>query len=427
MELRLPYGKETIPARLPDGRVLRVMHSRLDEYRPGLSQEELVDRSLASPIGTPPLAELARGKKRVVLLASDHTRPVPSKILIPRMLAEIRRGNPQAEVTILIATGCHRGTTREELAQKFGPEILEQERIEIHDCWDDANMVKIGVLPSGGDLVINRLAAEADLLVAEGFIEPHFFAGFSGGRKSVLPGVAARRAVYYNHNAAFIDDPHSRAGILEGNPIHRDMIYAARKAELAFIVNVVINSKKEIVASFAGDCEEAHLAGTRFVDEMVAEDPVPAEIVLTTNNGYPLDQNAYQAVKCMCTAEATCPAGGVIIAVSKCDDGAGGDEFYRTFQEDPSAANILAGFRRRSASETVEDQWQSQIFARILASHTIIFISDLPEQMVRDLHMIPAASVEEALLLADQALGKEDAGICVIPEGVTTMIRPPRM
>ncbi len=424
MRVALPYGKTKLEADLPEDRILKVMHSRLDGCRPAASGEELVRQSLERPIGSMPLAELAEGKKKVVLLASDHTRPVPSRIIVPQMLSEIRRRNPDAEVMILIATGCHRGTRREELEQKFGPEIMAREHIVIHDCRDDANLVKIGTLPSGGDLIINRMAAEADLLVAEGFIEPHFFAGYSGGRKSVLPGVAAREAVYYNHNAAFIDDPGSRAGILEGNPIHRDMIYAARKANLAFIVNVVINSEKQIVASFAGDCEAAHLEGTRFLHGLAAERPVPADIVITTNNGYPLDQNAYQAVKSMCTAEATCREGGVIIVAAQCCDGVGGDSFYRTFRENPSAEAILEDFRRRAPCETVEDQWQSQIFARILSKHTVILISDLPDTVVRELHMIPAGTVEEALAEADRLLRQERAQICVIPEGISTMICP---
>ena len=148
------------------------------------------------------------------------------------MLAQIRKGNPNANITILIATGCHRGTTLAELEDKFGREVVQREHIVVHDCEDTDSLVKLGTLPSGGDLIINKLAVEADLLVSEGFIEPHFFAGFSGGRKSVLPGIAARSTVMYNHNADFIDSPYARTGILENNPIHKDMVYAARAAKL---------------------------------------------------------------------------------------------------------------------------------------------------------------------------------------------------
>ena len=239
--LEFPFGKATLGLDLPDARLRAVLTSGLHAYTPEADGETLVRRAMEHPIGTAPLAELARGKKKVVILASDHTRPVPSKVIIPQMLAEVRRGNPDADITILIATGCHRETTRDELVAKFGADIVQNEKIYIHDCDDVAMLTSIGTLPSGGACIVNRLAVEADLLLAEGFIEPHFFAGYSGGRKSVLPGVCSRTTVLANHCAEFIDSPFARTGVLEGNPIHRDMMWAARRAGLAYIVNVVIN------------------------------------------------------------------------------------------------------------------------------------------------------------------------------------------
>jgi nickel-dependent lactate racemase len=255
-----PYGKEILSYNIPDHRFRGEMVSRMHHYRAGRDEETLVRDSLEHPVGTPRLSALAEGKKNIVLIASDHTRPVPSKVIVPQMLAEIRRGSPSADITILVATGCHRETTRAELEHKFGAEIMGREKIVIHDC-DSPDMVCLGKLPSGGDLVINRLAVEADLLTAEGFIEPHFFAGFSGGRKSVLPGIAGRQTVVYNHNAEFIDHPRARTGVIEGNPIHVDMLYAARRAALAFICNVVINAEKKVVYAASGDCDLAHREG----------------------------------------------------------------------------------------------------------------------------------------------------------------------
>ncbi|MEE1200988.1 MAG: lactate racemase domain-containing protein, partial [Christensenellales bacterium] len=173
---------------------------------------ELVREALANPVGAPKLSELSAGKDRVVIIASDHTRPVPSKAIIPPMLDEIRRGNPEADIAILIATGCHRDPTEDELREKFGEAVASKEKIVIHHCADEANLVEIGTLPSGGPLKINRIAWEADLLVSEGFIEPHFFAGFSGGRKSVLPGIAARESVLANHCSEFVNHPKARTG-----------------------------------------------------------------------------------------------------------------------------------------------------------------------------------------------------------------------
>ncbi len=189
--INLPYGKEYINATIPDERLAGVLTSKLHGYKPEVSEETLIRDALANPVDCAPLYELARGKNKIVIIASDHTRPVPSKVIIPPMLEEIRRGNPDADITILIATGCHRGTTIGELREKFGDEIVNNEKIIVHDCADKDNLVNIGTLPSGGTLSINRLAHEADLLVSEGFIEPHFFAGFSGGRKSVLPVLQA--------------------------------------------------------------------------------------------------------------------------------------------------------------------------------------------------------------------------------------------
>ena len=263
-EFRIPYGKGEICCEIPDERLLGVLRSGITEYRPEGTPDELTERAMACSIASSSLCELAKGKKKVVLIASDHTRPVPSRVIVPKMLREIRKGNPEAEITILIATGCHRGTTAEELTAKFGEEIVRNEHIVVHDC-DKSEMVRLGVLPSGQPLIVNRLAADADLLVAEGFIEPHFFAGYSGGRKSVLPGVVAREVVLGNHNGAFIDDPHSRTGVLEGNRIHEDMLYAAKKVGLAYIVNVVLNAEHEVIYAVAGDVEKAHEAGCAFL------------------------------------------------------------------------------------------------------------------------------------------------------------------
>ena len=213
MLVSIPYGRTHLTAEISQDRIQAVLKSNLENYVPALGQTELVEAALAAPIGSDTLENLVAGKENIVLIASDHTRPVPSKVLVPPMLRAIRRGNPDAKITILIATGCHRGTTKDELIEKFGPEIVANEHIVIHDCAAEEEMVTIGTLPSGGTLRINRIAAEADLLISEGFIEPHFFAGFSGGRKSVLPGIAAKETVYWNHNAEFIASDLARTGI----------------------------------------------------------------------------------------------------------------------------------------------------------------------------------------------------------------------
>jgi len=422
LHLQLPYGKGTMPLDIEKSRVRDVLLSGIHHYTPEATQEELVARAMEAPIGSPALWKLAKGKKKITIIASDHTRPVPSKLLMPPLLEQIRRGNPDAQITILIATGCHRDTTREELVSKFGSEIVEKEHIVVHNCDDTGNMCLLGILPSGGECWVNRVAVEADLLVAEGFIEPHFFAGFSGGRKSVLPGIAGRSTVLANHCSEFIADPASRAGSLAENPIHKDMLWAARKAGLAFVLNVVLDENKQAIYAVAGDTVAAHKAGCDFLDSLCGVESAAADIVITTNGGYPLDQNIYQAVKGMTAAEACVNPGGVIIMLAQSGDGHGGEDFCRELMAGDDMQVLMQNILRRDRDQTVPDQWQAQILIRVLQRARVIYISDAPDELVRSLHMIPAHSVAEAMELAGQLLGNEDAQITVIPDGIGVIV-----
>lgn len=421
MRLNIPYGKSTLDLDIEESlveRVLKPSHAAVT-----MSGERLVEEAMLSPIGSERLDKLAQGKKRVVIICSDHTRPVPSRVLVPRLLSEIRRGNPEADVTLLIATGCHRGTTTAELEAKFGEDILRNEKIVIHDCDDEENLVSIGTLPSGSECRINRLAAEADLLVSEGFIEPHFFAGYSGGRKSVLPGIASRQTVLANHCSEFISSPFSRTGVLEGNPIHRDMVWAAKQAKLRFILNVVLGEGNRILAAFAGDFIDAHAEGCSFVRRLCSVETVPADVVVTSNNGYPLDQNVYQAVKGMTAAEAAVKQGGVIIIAAKSNDGHGGNAFYEMACRCRDPEGLLREIRARERHQTVPDQWQAQIFARVLSRAKVVYVSDCKPEMIRAMNMIPAETMQEAMLLAETIIGNDRPKVVVIPDGVSVIVK----
>jgi len=420
--IKLPYGRKFLELDIPEDRLEGILESKAHTFRTELSEREIVKNALKNPIDSPRLMELAKGKENIVIISSDHTRPVPSKIIMPLLLEEIRSGNPKAHITILIATGCHRPSTKQELLDKFGSEIVDHEKMVIHDSQDKNNLVTLGTLPSGGELIINKLAAKADLLIAEGFIEPHFFAGFSGGRKSILPGIASKTTVLANHCSEFIADDRARAGVLDGNPIHKDMIFAAEKAKLAFIINVVIDSEKKIINAFAGQYNTAHIKGTQFVAKIAGVKAKPADIVITTNGGYPLDQNIYQAVKGMTTAEATCKEGGVIIIAAECSDGHGGQVFYDTFANESSVSKIMDKFMKTGRNETITDQWQSQIFARILLKYSVIMVTSAPKEMVEGLHMKWAPSLEEAIKMADEILKNKKSKITVIPDGVSVIV-----
>ena len=225
--ISIPYSTSTVDLHIEEENLKAVIEAGAHGDEAQQSEEELVQEALAHPIGSKKLSELAVGKKKVVIVTSDHTRAVPSKITLPLELREIRKGNPDAEITILIATGLHRATTQEEQRRMFGDAIVDHERIVVNDAYETADFVDMGRLPSGAVFYVNKLAAECDLLICEGFIEPHFFAGFSGGRKSILPGICSQETVKINHSYQAVASPYARAGILEQNPIHEDMLDAA--------------------------------------------------------------------------------------------------------------------------------------------------------------------------------------------------------
>ncbi len=416
--IRIPYGKSFIEY---DEGGAPVLTSRIGELKAAGSGVEIVRAAMAEPIDSLRLRELARGKKNCVVIVSDHTRPVPSRDILPPMLEELRAGSPDIEVTLLVATGFHRPTSMKELEDKLGKEIMESCRVVVHDCRDGSSNVEIGTLPSGAPCVIDRLAVETELLVAEGFIEPHFFAGFSGGRKSVLPGVADQVTVLGNHCSRFIDSPFARTGVLDGNPIHEDMLAAAEMAKLAFIVNVVIDEEKKTVAAFAGNFRTAHRRGCDYMLDYFKVAPVPSEIVVTSNGGAPLDQNLYQCVKSMTAAEASCVEGGVIVLCAECADGHGGEGFYHALRDCESPAALYAEQMATPQDRTVPDQWESQILARILMHHTVIFVTR-PELkgMVEEMKMRYAASLDDALAMA-RAMGK--SSLCFIPNGISVIVK----
>ena len=402
---------------------MEVLESGIGELKATKSEDELVLEAMAKPIDSPKLSELAKGKKTCTIIISDHTRPVPSKHIIPFMLAELRQGSPDIDVTLLVATGFHRPTSKDELIQKLGEKIVAEEKIVIHDSQDPATNVEIGVLPSGARLVIDKVAAETELLVSEGFIEPHFFAGFSGGRKSVLPGVCDQVTVLGNHCAKFIASDCARTGVLEGNPLHIDMVDAARQAKLAYIVNVIIDEDKKVVAAFAGNYVKAHETGCAFLKGYCRVKPQKrGDVVITSNGGAPLDQNMYQSVKGLTAAESAAAPGAVLIICSRCNDGTGGEGFYRALKDCESPEKLQEETLKIPMEQTNPDQWEYQILVRMMCKHHIIFVSDpSARQFVEDMKLEYAPDLETALDRAYALKGK-DAHTGVIPNGISVIV-----
>ncbi|MBR0131021.1 MAG: nickel-dependent lactate racemase [Firmicutes bacterium] len=418
--ISIPYYTSALDLHVSEENLKAVITAKMHHLKPEKSEPELIRDALENPIGTPRLRDLATGKKKVVLVTSDHTRAVPSRITLPLELEEIRKGSPDADITILIATGLHRPPTEEEQRRMFGDSIVDNEKIVVNMAFQPEDYVDMGTLPSGAGFFVHHLAAECDLLITEGFIEPHFFAGFSGGRKSILPGICSAETVNENHSYKAIASPYAMTGVLERNPIHEDMICAARRVNVQFILNVALNAEKKVIAAWAGDLEEAHAAGVSFIREWSQCPGIEGDIVVTGNGGYPLDQNLYQSPKAVATAEACAGDDGVIIMCCSCVDGMGGTNFDRLIRMG-TPAEIDAYLSKIPPRESISEQWCAQIYSRILSKHKVILVSTyLDPETVRQCNMIPALSPDEALEMAYQIKGR-DASVVVIPDGVSVL------
>lgn len=416
----IPYYTSTLDLHVEEENLKAVLTAKMHGFHAEKSQEQLVLDALEHPVGSPRLRELARDKQKIVIVTSDHTRAVPSKITLPLLLKEIRSGNPQADITILIATGLHRPTTEEEQRRMFGDAIVDHEKIAINNAFAPEQFVELCTLPSGAVFQVNRLAAECDLLVTEGFVEPHFFAGFSGGRKSILPGICSERTVNENHSYKAVSHPRSNSGMLKDNPIHADMLCAAKAVNVQFIFNVALDGEKKIVAAWAGDLEKAHEAGVAFIRQWSQCPVVTGDIVVTSNGGYPLDQNLYQSPKAMATAEACAGEDGVIIMCCSCCDGMGGAHFGQLIQRG-TPDEIDRYLSSIPPEKTIPEQWCTQVCVRVLRKHPVILVTTfLSHDEVRKANMIPASTPDEALEIAYRLKG-EQASVVVIPDGVSVL------
>lgn len=416
----IPYYTSTLALHVEEENLKAVLTAKMHGFHAEKSQEQLVLDALEHPVGSPRLRTLAEGKRNIVIVTSDHTRAVPSKITLPLLLKEIRSGNPDADITILIATGLHRPTTEEEQRRMFGDEIVDHEKIAINNAFAPEQFVELCTLPSGAVFQVNRLAAECDLLVTEGFVEPHFFAGFSGGRKSILPGICSERTVNENHSYKAVSHPRSNSGMLKDNPIHADMLCAAKAVNVQFIFNVALDGEKKIVAAWAGDLEQAHEAGVAFIRQWSQCPVVTGDIVVTSNGGYPLDQNLYQSPKAMATAEACAGEDGVIIMCCSCCDGMGGAHFGQLIQRG-TPDEIDRYLSSIPPEKTIPEQWCTQVCVRVLRKHPVILVTTfLSHDEVRKANMIPASTPDEALEIAYRLKGKQ-ASVVVIPDGVSVL------
>jgi nickel-dependent lactate racemase len=407
--VELPYGDAFITAAVPSGNISAVVGGR---HLPGLGDEAAAIReALAAPVGCPGLRDSVKGGDRVVVITTDNTRHCPDDRILPVMLAELEKKVPRENITVMVALGLHPPLTRGELAGKLGEEIIANYRVVNHD---PEQTVSLGKTSFGTPVEVNKVVAGADFRISTGFIVPHFFAGFSGGRKSIAPGVSSAAAIRYNHSYEMVAHPGSRAGVLDGNPIHEDMVEQAAVAGLDFIVNVLLNRERRITRVFAGDFRLAHEAACRVAGENVrVELDRPADITIVTNGGAPLDLDFYQTCKGIDTAAQVTREGGIIIIASACSQGVGPESFRALHAGASSPEGVMEIIRN---SENGGVNWQNQILARAQMNHSVYLVSGLDDELARQMMVTPAQSVEAGLEMAFGELGR-DAGVVVVPEG----------
>jgi len=418
MQIKLAYGKEGLWVNLPDGAKVTVLEPR---FVPGLPDEPAAIRAaLRQPLGTPPLRELARPDDTVAIAFSDLTRPMPSGRVLPVLLEELAHV-PRENITLFNAVGTHRPNTPEELANMLGRQVAEGYRIVQHNAFDPDSLVLLGETSFGHEMWVNRAFMAASVKVLTGFIEPHMFAGFSGGPKAILPGLAGARTILGNHGPRMIENPQAIWGITRGNPIWEEMREVALHVEPTFVLNVALNKAREITGVFAGEMDQAHAAGTAFVGQS-AMIPVlaPFDIVITSNSGYPLDLNLYQAVKGMSAAAQIVRQGGSIILAAECVDGIPDHGEYKRLLHMATNPQQLMDIVTAPGFVCI-DQWEAQLQAMIqLKADVYVKATYLTDEQIRRALLIPAPDVDDTVWNLLRKYGPQ-ATICVLPEGPQTI------
>ncbi len=415
MHVCLEYGRTGLEVELPERHVVKCL-----QYRPAepLSEPEAaVTERLSRPTGTEPLGRLARGRRDACVVICDVTRPVPNQIILPPILSTLEaNGIPREKILILVATGMHRPNLGDELREMVGPAVFDNYRIENHHGRELFEHTYLGESPRGVPVWIDSRYVEAELKITTGLIEPHFMAGFSGGRKLICPGLAALETIKVWHGPEFLEHPKACNGCLDGNPVHEENTAIGRMAGCDFIVNVVIDAARRILCVVAGEMQAALYQGVEFARRLVTDTlPEPVDIVVTTSAGYPLDTTYYQSVKGMVGALPIIKPGGTIILAAGMSEGVGSEDFQRLFDENPT----LDGFmdRIQNTDYFVMDQWQLEELAKVRRKAKVKVVTDgLPAETLNRLFVESAPSVEAAVADALAEHGRR-ATIAVIPKG----------
>jgi nickel-dependent lactate racemase len=419
VKIRLAYGEEGLEINLPDHLNIDILGSKYTEGLP--DQTAAIEDALLSPIDLKPLRDIVKKSDTVGIVINDITRPMPYKIILPILLRQL--GNvPNKRILLLNATGTHRPNTNAELKEMLGEDILSRYRIIQNDADDRSSHEFVGTTKSGNEIRLHKAYLDCDIRILTGFIEPHFFAGFSGGGKAVMPGLALLETILTNHSVKNIDHPKAAWGVTYGNPIWEEIQQAASLAPPDFLLNVALNKDKKITAVFAGDFRKAYQQGCEYVrkNTMVAAGKL-YDIVITSNSGYPSDINLYQAVKGMSAAARIVAKGGSIVVVAECRDGIPAHgEYGRLLCEAESHHSLLKKIHEKDFVR--RDMWQAQVHSMICQKADVYFYSrNLSDEQIKRAFLKPCSRVEDTI---EELLHKygPNASICVLPEGPQTSL-----
>lgn len=418
MRVNVAYGRAGLPVELPDDQTTVIEPS----HRDGVPDERAaVRQALEQPIAAPPLREWWLPGKSVCIVFTDITRATPNERLIPWILEYLHeQGVRDEDMCLLNSTGTHRGNTPEELDIMLTPAVARRYKVVNHDCHATHEMVQFGVTKGGKPAWINKHLVHADVRIITGFIEPHFFAGFSGGPKGIMPGVAGLETVMNNHGALMIGDPNAVFGILDENPIWCEMRDIALRIGPSFLLNVTLNEKRQITGVFTGDLLKAHRQGCEFVRDTAMQRVEGAfDVVVTSNSGYPLDMNLYQGVKGMAAAARVLRPGGLMILACECSEGVpAGSPFDKLLRESSGPDDILEKLAQPDFVRA--EQWQAQIQSLISKRARVLLYSSLPAETVRTCHLTPCDDVSRAVREELARIGPQGR-VAVLPQGPLTI------
>ena len=407
--VKMPFGRSFLDLKIPTKNLKEIY---IPKEPPSLEDEEKeIKKALKNPIKKQPLSTIIGSQERVAIIIDDITRETPSNKIVSAILSEI--GTSHENILIIVATGLHRSNTEDELKAMLGPDIVNKVKVVNHNAFNKEELVYIGKTSSGTIVEVNKSVKAADKVITIGHIEPHEFAGFTGGRKSIFPGVVGMDSINHNHRIENIDHPKAKIGILEENPIHEDMVEAAEMVGVDFMVNVVVNSKDNRISKvIAGDIQEAHQQGIEFYKKYAQVEIVePADIVITSS-GYPVDINFYQAIKAIIAAESFVKVGGIIIHLAECAAGFGTDIFSELMISFTSPANIIGRIKQEGYRADIDHCY---LLAKILRKNEIIVVS--PQECVHEIKKSLIETTTSPVDAINVALKKKgnDATIVALP------------